>query len=276
MATYYISTSGNDTTGDGSSGLPWLTISKAHSSAASGDTIIVKSSASTYSFVNQTFTKSLTIQGESTTPSNQVFDGAAASVRWSTSTASITVTMSYLKFQNATNNQVFRISAASTFSFTSCVFDCSITISTRGSIFAGEPGGSTIVTYTFKNCEIRGMATSSGSGSKYFFNIENGGLTFTMTGCTVYAPAMTAMFNNQTGVASTLTIKNCIFYATTSSPFSSGSGTTTTATYSDFFQISSSPAGTGNITSDPLFVDAANNNFNLRPTSPCLNTGTLV
>lgn len=39
MATYYISPTGNDTTGNGSSGNPWLTISKAYNSSTPGDTI---------------------------------------------------------------------------------------------------------------------------------------------------------------------------------------------------------------------------------------------
>jgi hypothetical protein len=30
------------------------------------------------------------------------------------------------------------------------------------------------------------------------------------------------------------------------------------------------------ITTDPLFVDAANSNFNLRPTSPCIDTGVII
>ena len=56
-----------------------------------------------------------------------------------------------------------------------------------------------------------------------------------------------------------------------------GDGTDgTTATYTDFYQVTSAPSGIGNITSDPLFVDAANGNFNLRPASPCIDTGTLI
>ena len=71
MATYYISPSGNDTTGTGTSALPWLTISKAHTSAANGDTIILKTSTTTYDFSGLasgsvlSTTKTLTVQGES-------------------------------------------------------------------------------------------------------------------------------------------------------------------------------------------------------------------
>jgi len=41
--TYYVSTTGNDTTGDGSSGNPWATIQKGADTMANGDTVIVRS-----------------------------------------------------------------------------------------------------------------------------------------------------------------------------------------------------------------------------------------
>jgi hypothetical protein len=43
MATYYVATTGNDTTGDGSSGNPWATPGKGAASATSaGDIVYVK------------------------------------------------------------------------------------------------------------------------------------------------------------------------------------------------------------------------------------------
>lgn len=45
-ATYYVATTGNDTTGDGSSGNPWLTIQKGINTASGGDTVFV--TAGTY------------------------------------------------------------------------------------------------------------------------------------------------------------------------------------------------------------------------------------
>lgn len=41
-ATYYISPSGNDTTGNGTTGTPWATLSKAFDEMSGGDTLIVK------------------------------------------------------------------------------------------------------------------------------------------------------------------------------------------------------------------------------------------
>ncbi len=41
MATYYVSKSGNDSTGNGSVSTPWLTMNKAESSASNGDLVIV-------------------------------------------------------------------------------------------------------------------------------------------------------------------------------------------------------------------------------------------
>ena len=51
MAIYYInSVSGNDTTGTGAAGAPWLTMSKAHTSSATGDTIILQPASAVYTF----------------------------------------------------------------------------------------------------------------------------------------------------------------------------------------------------------------------------------
>jgi hypothetical protein len=59
--TWYVTTGGNDTTGDGSSGNPYATITKAQSMAVDGDTIDVAAGSYTESIV---VTKRLTIQGK--------------------------------------------------------------------------------------------------------------------------------------------------------------------------------------------------------------------
>ena len=56
---YYLNAdTGDDSTGDGSSSTPWLTISKAHTEASSGDTIICQDSTAEYAFSTIIFTKS--------------------------------------------------------------------------------------------------------------------------------------------------------------------------------------------------------------------------
>jgi hypothetical protein len=79
--------------------------------------------------------------------------------------------------------------------------------------------------------------------------------------------------------------KNSIIYNSTGSVFDLVLNTNNilsfTTTYSDYFNISdpNSPtiiSGTGVITSDPLFIDPANNNYNLSPSSPCIDAGTLI
>lgn len=52
MATYYVMTTGNDTTGDGSVGNPWATPGKAAGAFAAGDTVFIK--AGTYTFTTST------------------------------------------------------------------------------------------------------------------------------------------------------------------------------------------------------------------------------
>jgi len=47
-------------------------------------------------------------------------------------------------------------------------------------------------------------------------------------------------------------------------------------TYSNFFNSFSTPTGEGNISDDPLFVDALNANYHLQTTSPCIDSGTAI
>ena len=101
MATYYINAdTGNDSTGDGSIGSPWLLLSYAHGQATTGDTIICQDSAASYTFVNQSFTKNLTIQGEQNDASGAVFDALTGNVIWTISTADTTVNISKITMQN--------------------------------------------------------------------------------------------------------------------------------------------------------------------------------
>ena len=65
MTTWWLDAGagGNDSTGNGSFATPWKTVSKAHTSAVSGDTVVFKSSATAYTWASLAFTKSLTFQG---------------------------------------------------------------------------------------------------------------------------------------------------------------------------------------------------------------------
>jgi hypothetical protein len=71
MSTWNVSTTGNDTTGDGSSGSPYATVSKAVSMSSNGDTIRIESGnyveSKRSSNVALNINKRLTFIGRSTT-----------------------------------------------------------------------------------------------------------------------------------------------------------------------------------------------------------------
>lgn len=81
MANYYVRKTGNDTTGDGSTGNPWLTINKAITTVLAGSVIVVgngtysENSGSGYLSI----AKALTIQSESGTASDVVITSPTVS-----------------------------------------------------------------------------------------------------------------------------------------------------------------------------------------------------
>lgn len=70
-------------------------------------------------------------------------------------------------------------------------------------------------------------------------------------------------------------MKNNIWQSNDASVFATTVALNANSTYSCFYQMGSHNAATGtNIEADPQFVDSANADFHLRPTSPCIGAGT--
>lgn len=298
MATWYIATTGNDTTGDGSSALPWLTISKAHTAASSGDTVICK--AGTYTLVTQVFSKSLTIQGETGDPNDVIFDAGLVtliSVEWSWSAADLTSTIQYIKFCNVSGGPTFEClfqlynvaPATGTYTFNNCIFD-NIELTTdafkSGGLIGLETNTSSSHTLTITSCLFNNIKKYTASSS-YCFMVGHKWQNFAgvlyFHNNTVYLStssadtSVTTIVNVGASPTGLVSIKNNIFYCTNalSDVASGNAGAHMIVEGNCYYNTKSYPTGgTGDITSDPLFVDAPNSNFNLRPSSPAIDTGT--
>ena len=87
MASIYVSTLGNDTTGDGSQGNPYATLSKAHTVASNYDQIYMKNDGTYNVTTNLTITKTVRIAGYNTV----IGDGGKATIDGGTSGVSYIV-----------------------------------------------------------------------------------------------------------------------------------------------------------------------------------------
>jgi hypothetical protein len=282
MAIYYISPTGNDTTGTGAIGTPWATISKANTSAASGDTVNI--AAGTYAWTAFSLAKNITWVGVNNMygKPNVFVDGAGGTITWTLSNSGGTQSFSNIQFQNivkTTATTVISISSGGTINFTNCRF------TNMGLYNSGASSGyclffTTSSTITFNYCGFWNLytATFANEGAR-ICDSDSAGAVYVFNNCAFYhdatmTSALAGLFRRN-GAALTVTTKNSIFVSTTSISYSAP--TVSNSSYSCFYNISSSPSGTGNITTDPLFVDGANGNFNLRVNpimSPAIDTGT--
>jgi len=114
------------------------------------------------------------------------------------------------------------------------------------------------------NNSVRIIYTSGLNSSSIIggFTIQNGNTTAYAGGINHCA----GLYN----YSSSPTVTNCIIWGNTPDAVCN-SNSTPTITYSD---VSGGYMGMGNIDDDPLFVDAANNDFRLASTSLCSDTGT--
>lgn len=293
MATVYLNAAtGNDANTYAqaqNSATPWLTLGKVNTSATTGDTVVM--AAGTYTFASVNFAKYFVWVGAALANGHPttILDGAAGNVQWALSD---NPTFTNLTFQNIVSTS----NTSPPIGYTNA---------------AGTAG-----TATFNNCEFKNIryyaANDWNSGTGLLGTFYKSGCAFVLNSCLIDDPLCTAtkfcsaIFTGQASAAmgpsvtltnctialrsaddyadalvskcNVVTVKNCIFYNGTGSTvnFAGTASTSNAVSYCDNYLITGVPAGTGNITTDPLFVDPANANFRLRPTSPALDTGTLL
>ena len=286
MAEYFISPSGNDTTGNGSESTPWLTFAKFLSSSASGDTCIC--AAGTYTWATATIAGRI-VRGPAV-DNPAVFDGAAAAVKWTISGGS---TFENIEFTNAVSPSAqtfFQIATSSQIEFTSCRFIDLVWNGGANDGFVGPSvaGATPAMAVRFSGCLFNDVVANTGSGRILFSQRAGGSLNIPLTmeffNCILYfgstsPTTFSYLFNEHEAslellvIMTNTIIANATGATLTWMPVASFTNTLTNCT---FHNITSVPSGTGNITSDPLVYDAASGNFNLRPTSPAISAGTLV
>lgn len=304
MATYYISTTGNDTTGDGSLANPWATISKAITTASSGDTIkLIGHISNVFALPQLWIDKTLSFSAVDGQPI-PVLDGGGTdaggypriAVGWNTGAV---VSFSDIVIQNVVkasgNFGVISAGAynsvASTLRFTRCRFNNIQHVGYENALFDSTgyspPYGHH--TLTFDSCaiwDIRNPGTDA-----YIFKVHNAQKPIVVNNCLIYLSSTVAANRGICGWAGgglyVPRFKNCIIINVGSVPYFSSCQGAPDWTYSSNncvfgFNVNYTDNGLNsdltlaNTTSDPLLVDPATGNFNLRPGTPVEGKGVML
>lgn len=195
----YVQSSGDDTTGDGTSGNPYQTLHQAVIAATDGDNIIIVGAVS--QTVTTTIGKNLTFTGNSN--ASVTITGTA---RLFIVNSAINLTFTDITFQNISSagGSVLTTSGGASTTFTNCIFKNNSSSSGNGGALFID--GSNVTT---TNCVFDSNSTTGGGGA---IGLAGAG-TFTATGSTFYNNSTA----NQGGAIRMMntaeaTITNCTFF----------------------------------------------------------------
>lgn len=293
MATIYINAdTGNDSTGTGTSALPYETLAKALTVTTIGDTIYCQSATNKYTLASATIS-GRTLQGQSV--DTVVFEAANLSaVTWTavnqtgTIINDITFTNSYFIIRMLSNN------AISNLFVNRCKFKTIYCGGSGGSLFTSGDSISTndVSTSTVSNCTFDDIKNNSGSNGVLISNRRTR-VKHKLINCTIYFSDASNVLYRIAG--SSLTSMDCEFYNTIVS-----NDTGQTLIFSDIDTTNSiyvnSHSCWHNITDqsgipytagvnrtvtnilqvDPEMVNPSTGDFRLRQSSPCLDTGVII
>jgi len=295
MATYYIATTGNDTTGDGSSSNPWLTLQHFLDNSADNDTLIVKDG--TYTLTANVAISQRTIQAENN--GLAIFDGGNTQISFILGGTNLFTGLIFQRFYaiTASRGGIFNATQSEgATTWNNCTFKENRVAYTssfaRGAIFCSE---NNLYTFNLNTCLLHSnYASASSATASGLFSVlatKTPGIDVNIVNTTIVqnitdgTEIQNIFFNQGNDPYINVDIKNTIVYNAHTTSFNLVFNTDTitnfTTSYSDYYSVSdpNSPtiiSGTGVITADPIFIDPANNNYNLSPSSPCIDAGTLI
>lgn len=278
MATVYIKPGTGTGTGTLADPYFYSQLSSAETAAGAGGTILFTDG--TYSLsADQTWDsllnyKSLNLQGA-------VIDGtvaSAGSAMWritmgsSGATSSDSYSLEGFKFID------FRIYAryySAAVSILSNVLTCSDYVNPSGKgLVDTYTGTSQSGSLTIKYNSFHGKFSDTGDDSNHRILSYLGAATFESNSCYFDIESGTALYDFNGGALQTPSnMKNNIWAGNGDGNFDS-MVIESRSTYSCFYDINQTASATGNIDSDPQYVDTANGDLRLRPSSPCIGAAT--
>lgn len=293
MATLYISPTGNDSTGDGTTGTPWKTLSKATTEASADDTIFMKPGTYTGMGATVVYLDQITITADINTVEIDLSAYTGAMFRadgdytvenikisnYSTGNNSSSNTNSLFgHYVNGATGVLRRLTIASP------RLSCRLGYS-RGGLVASNYSiyERNSMDITIDRCWIYDILQyGAATGVGYVFSIYDSILTVTNS---VFEFGVAS--GSDTAAAGLFNYDNSTIMTFKNNIINNVSGETVEFTRSGLWQsmdydyncnylMDSPPSGTGNITDAPLFVDPSTENYDLQPGSPCIDAGTIL
>ncbi len=201
MSTYYVRTNGNDSTGTGATGAPYLTVKKALTIATGGDYVLIgdgsyaEDSGSGYLNITNTPASNIVIAPESGVPGKVTITGTSAAYAvYLTNAAKLHFDAITFEGQEAATTATIRLvytqSGTPANRFTRCTFRArSISGSTVQCIASSwTTGGATVANgFTFDGCTFEQIGSYAAAG--ILFDNSGAGSTFSgikIQGCTFF------------------------------------------------------------------------------------------